>query len=359
MSEHRISCPEQFDQESGRTVARQIQDAAVSASDVWILDFSQTRRMDSRGAAWLLHIHDVLAGYRAALRFENMSREVADFIQLIEPALREGPAKKPRRLRFSDVVDRLVNVYEEVRDFKELVIEAIYWTFVGPWEGRGFRWAIFVDEIHEMGVRAVWINCLMNCMLGLVIAMLSAAQSRKLGLDIFVADLVVIAFARELGALMTAVVVAGRTGAAITAELATMKVQEEIDALKGMGLKIGQFLIAPRVLALLVVMPCLVTLGMIFGVFGGTLWGVYVLGFDLEKWYNQTIGAARLEDFYQGYAKCLCYAIIIVLIGCHNGLRVEGGSRGVGLMTTRTVVMITFFIVLTDMLFAALFYFVL
>lgn len=359
MTTRRFPCPEIFDQHTGEVVSESIRREPPGPSDICVLDFSATYEMDTRGAAWLLAITDFVRSCRAEVRFENAKGIVADFIELLDPALHQAAAKRKKAFGWSTLLDRLVAVYDELADFGNLLFDALYWTFVAPFEGKGFRWNLFWDEMYEMGVRAVWINSLMNCMLGLVIAMLSAAQSRKVGLDIFVADLVIIAFARELAALMTAVVVAGRTGAAITAELATMKVQEEIDALRGMGLKIGQFLIAPRMLALLVVMPCLVTLGVIFGILGGSLWGVFVLGFDAEKWYNQTVSAAQLEDFFQGYAKCFCYALIIVLVGCHNGLRVEGGSRGVGLMTTRTVVMITFFVVLTDMLYAALFYFVL
>src|SRR5690606_32209120 len=143
---------------------------------------------------------------------------------------------------------------------------------------------LLMDELYEMGVRAVKINLLMNFLLGLIIAMLSAAQLRPYGISIYVADLIMIGFARELAAVMTAVVVSSRTGAAIAAELATMKVQEEIDALRGMGLNVAQFLIAPKVLALLIVMPCLVALGLVAAIVGGTLWGVFVLDYSVDVW---------------------------------------------------------------------------
>jgi phospholipid/cholesterol/gamma-HCH transport system permease protein len=210
-----------------------------------------------------------------------------------------------------------------------------------------------------MGVHAIKINFLMNLLLGLIIAMLSAAQLRQVGLDIYVADLTIIAFSRELAAVMTAVVVAARTGAAITAELATMTVQEEIDALRGMGLKVPQFLVAPKILALLIVMPCLTALGMVAGVLGGCIWGIPVLGIESVVWFRETINAADLGDVCQGLLKSLCFAVTIVLVGCHNGLRVTGGSRGVGLMTTRSVVMDIFAIIVIDMAFAVIFYYVL
>ncbi|MFO7973355.1 MAG: ABC transporter permease, partial [Candidatus Hydrogenedentota bacterium] len=232
-------------------------------------------------------------------------------------------------------------------------------TFIGPLEGRKLRWGLFTEELHEMGVRAIWINSIMNVLLGLIIAMLSAAQLRSVGLDIYVADLTVIAFARELAAIMTAVVVSARTGAAIAAELATMKVQEEIDALQGMGLKVPQFLVAPKVLALLIAMPCLTVIAMYMGVLGGSFWGIGVLGYSADVWVHQTINALTYQDVIQGLLKSLFFATAIVIIGCHNGLRVTGGSRGVGLMTTRAVVMDIFVIIVIDMAFALVFYYVL
>ena len=210
-----------------------------------------------------------------------------------------------------------------------------------------------------MGVRGLRINCLMNFLLGMIIAMLSAAQLEQFGAGIYVADLIMIAFARELAAIMTAVVVSARTGAAIAAELATMRVQEEIDALRGMGLKVAQFLVAPKLLALLLVMPCLVAMGMVSGILGASIWGIWVMGFSVDAWYTQTVNAAQMGDLLQGMLKTFFFAVMIVLVGCHNGLRVRGGSRGVGLMTTRSVVMDIFFIIVIDMVFAAIFYYVL
>jgi phospholipid/cholesterol/gamma-HCH transport system permease protein len=187
---------------------------------------------------------------------------------------------------------------------------------------------------------------------------MSAAQLREFGLGIYVANLVMIGFTRELAAIMTAVVISARTGAAIAAELATMKVQEEIDALRGMGLHVPQFLVAPKLLALLIVQPCLTAIGMIAGLAGGMVWGVFVLEINAGAWLAQSRDAVTVRDISQGMFKSLAFAVVIVLIGCHNGLRVKGGSRGVGLMTTRSVVMDIFAIVVIDMMFALLFYYV-
>ncbi len=116
---------------------------------------------------------------------------------------------------------------------------------------------------------------------------------------------------------------------------------------------------APKLLALVVVLPCLAALGLISGVLGGAVWGVVVLGFRPSIWYVQTLGAATMGDFSQGMLKTIFFAIAIALIGCHNGLRVTGGSRGVGLMTTRAVVMDIFTLICIDIVFATIFYYML
>ncbi|NIA13563.1 MAG: hypothetical protein GWP08_05735 [Nitrospiraceae bacterium] len=360
MTEHRLECPPSLDQETGRALLDQAHRLHPAKGDVLLLDFSNTGSMDSRGGAWMVAIAQELAHRHAELRWEGHQGEVANFIDLIEPGLETAETKHHREEGIlEEIGGRAYKYAGEFWEFFNLVIDAIYWTIVGPLEGRGFRWGLWIDEVYEMGVRAVRINFLMNFLLGLIIAMLSAAQIAKFGLGIYVADAIIIGFTRELAAIMTAIVVSARTGAAITAELATMKVQEEIDALRGMGLNVAQFLIAPKILALLIVMPCLVALGMIAGILGGAVWGILAIGIRPENWFHETLLAASQGDIIQGMLKALCFAIMIVLVGCHNGLRVTGGSRGVGLMTTRAVVMDIFFIIVIDIIFATVVYYIL
>ncbi len=358
MTETRIQCPRELNQETGRQLFDDVHAKKISGS--LVLDLSGTESLDSLGAAWLVALADLARARNAGFECEGQQGQVADYIGLIGPGLNseaEPPAESPGVLE--QVGDTSLSIVGEVKEFYHFLVDAVYWTALAPLEGRGFRWNSFIDEINEMGARALRITFLMNFLLGLIIAMLSAVQLEQFGASIYVADLVMIAFARELAAIMTAVVVSARTGAAIAAELATMKVQEEIDALKGMGLNVSQFLVAPKVLALALVLPILTGLGMIAGVLGGSVWGLVVLGFQSDVWLNQTMMAADMGDIFQGLFKAVIFAIIIALVGCHNGLRVTGGARGVGLMTTRAVVMDIFFIVFVDMIFAAIFYYVL
>ena len=360
MSGVRVDCPKELNRDTGRDLLGDVQELLQKDTDMLVLDFSKTESMDTFGAAWMVDIVRLVKSHDAEFKYEGQRDSVADFIELIGPGLIGTKEEKEAHENvFEKIGEEGYSIAGEARQIFNLFVDAVYWTFIGPVEGRGLRWGLVTEELHEMGFRALWINSIMNILLGLIIAMLSAAQLRTVGLDIYVADLTVIAFARELAAIMTAVVVSARTGAAIAAELATMKVQEEIDALRGMGLKVPQFLVAPRVVALLIAMPCLTVIAMYMGVLGGAFWGVGVLGFSTDVWMRQTINAVTYPDVFQGLLKSFFFAAAIVLIGCHNGLRVTGGSRGVGLMTTRAVVMDIFMIIVIDMAFALVFYYVL
>ncbi len=360
MNEKRIQCPKHLDQESGRGLVEQIRSEGVAPRQTLVLDFSETEDMDTRGGAWLIELANYVKAQNADFDLAGPKGHVAEFLGLLRPSLVSMPETPPERPGvFEQAGEATLNTIGEFKEFYHFLVDTIYWTALAPFEGRGFRWGSFLDELHEMGVRALKITFLMNFLLGMIVAMLSAAQLQLFGASIYVADLVMVAFARELAAVMTAVVVSARTGAAIAAELATMKVQEELDALRGMGLHAAQFLVAPKVLALVIALPLLTGLGMLAGIGGGAVWGLVVLEFRPDIWFNQTLNAAMFSDIFQGFFKAFVFAIVIVLIGCHNGLRVTGGARGVGLMTTRAVVMDIFFIVFIDMIFAAFFYYIL
>ena len=359
MKAARFQCPEILDLENGRALLGDIIAHRLESGQKLVLDFSATRRMDSRGGAVVIEAAEYAQKNHAELELTGQTGDVAEFLGLVEPAL--APPSTPARQEsglFESIGENIYCWAAEAKDFGGLLVDTIYWICIAPFEGRGFRWNLLFDEINEMGVNAVRIVCLMNFLLGVIIAMLSAKQVEDMGMTIYVSYLIMIGFSRELAAIMTSIVVSARTGAAITAEIATMKVQEEVDALRGMGLNVNQFLVAPKVLALVIVMPCLTALGLVAGILGGAFWGVFVLGFQPGRWFSETLSAAYMTDLIQGFSKCFVFAAAIALIGCHNGLRVKGASRGVGLMTTRAVVMDIFMIIVIDIIFAVIFYYI-
>ncbi len=352
-----VKCPNSIDSKTGGELYEDIKKMKIDKKGQIIIDLENTEMIDTLGCAWLLYISEELKKHDISVTLSNANKKVKEILEVVSPAFEYQPKKTHNKNFFETFNYRFYAIILEVRDFLNLSIDAIYWTLLAPVLGKKFRWELFIEEVHEMGVRAVGIVCLMNFLLGLIIAMLSAAQVESFGLSIYVANLIMIGFARELAAVMTATVVSARTGAAIAAEISTMEVQEEIDALRGMGINVTQYLVAPKVLALLIVLPCLSVLGLVFGLLGGAAWGVLILDFSPAVWFRQTVNSAYFDDLIQGLLKTLVFAIFIVLIGCHNGFRVTGGSRGVGLMTTRAVVMDVFMLITVDIIFATIFYY--
>lgn len=322
------------------------------------VDFAEVEGINSAGVAWIVRAEKFAKKNNADLEVKNVSDQISWYLHLIRSGEEYLDLKPPRSPGFFESMGEFYfKARIEASSAFSLVVDAVYWTFLAPFTKKGLRWSSVWDELLEMGVRAIWIVALMNYLLGFIVAMLSAAQVRQFGVGIYVADLVSIGFARELAPIMTAVILSARSGAAITAEIATMKVQDEIDALKGMGLSHSYFLVAPKLVAMILAMPCLVMIALLAGVYGGFHVGIWILDIDPGQWLQRSMNAVVIGDLVQGFSKCFVFAVTIVLVGCHNGLRVTGGARGVGLVTTRAVVMDIFFIIVFDVSFAALFYY--
>jgi phospholipid/cholesterol/gamma-HCH transport system permease protein len=219
-----------------------------------------------------------------------------------------------------------------------------------------FRLRAALDELQAIGVAAVPIVGLIGVMMGLILAFQSAYTLEKLGAEQFVASLVAVALTRELAPVITAVVVAGRSGSAIAAEIGTMKVQEELDALKVMGLDPVSFIVAPKLLAMLVALPMLTALADALGILGGLACAVTVLDIPAGQYLSRTQEALVLKDFVSGLTKAGVFGVIIVSVGAWCGMQVGGGAAGVGRGTTRSVVLAIFLVIVADLVFTSLFY---
>ena len=351
-----VTAPDRLSQESGAQVLETVRARLDDGAGVVVVDLAPTESMDTQGAACLELAAEAARSRGAELRLAGARGKVADLLELVKSSF-EPAAPAPRRQGFFELLGAAAfRFLAEVRDAAGLMVDTLFWSLLAPLRGMGMRWGAFLDEVYEMAYRAIGIVALLNFLLGVIIALLSSAQLRQFGAVIYVADLVVIAFTRELAVILTGVIVSARTGAAITAELATMKVQEELDALASMGINRARFLIAPKVWGLLFAMPALTVLAMMAGIAGGSFVGVTLLGESWPRWWAEIIWAASTRNISLGMAKSFIFAIIIAVVGCHNGLRVRGGARGVGLATTRTVVMDVFFITVADMIFAGVFF---
>ena len=212
--------------------------------------------------------------------------------------------------------------------------------------------------MEEVGVKSSTIVFLVSFLIGVILAFQSAHQLNRLGALEFVGALVGVAILRELGPLMTALVMAGRVGAAFTAEMGTMKVSDEVLALETMALDPVKFLITPRFLALLIMLPCLTIMADLMGIFGGFLIGVTTLGIDPVVYVNNSLDAMEIKDVVTGLIKSGVFAVIIVMVGSYMAFIIEGGAEKVGQNTRTSVVVSMILVIVADLVFTSLFFFV-
>jgi phospholipid/cholesterol/gamma-HCH transport system permease protein len=239
----------------------------------------------------------------------------------------------------------------------DLSAKTAYWAFVAPFKGQGLKWRRAIHQMVVAGVDSVPVVGLISFFVGIVMALQGAYQLEKLGAGSYVTALVGVSMTRELGPLITAIVVAGRSGSAFAAEIGTMKVSEEIDALEAMGLNSVKFLVVPKYLALLVMMPCLTLFSNFAGILGGGLFEAFQLGQSFHMFLLATRDALIMRDITTGLIKSVVFGLIITKVGCYEGFSVEGGAEGVGKVTTSSVVVSIFLIVFADVIFTALFYY--
>src|SRR6266480_7988098 len=234
---------------------------------------------------------------------------------------------------------------------------AAYYTVVAPWQGKPLRLQRAVSQAMDVGVRALPILSLTTFFIGLILALQAAYELRRFGAMNYVATAVAISMSRELGPLITAIVVIGRSGSAFAAEIGTMKVSEEIDALETMAISPIRFLVAPKFLAMMVMLPCLTIWANAMGILGGSLFGVAQADFTFVRYIRASIDSLLLHDITTGLVKSVMFGITITAVGCLEGLSTGAGAEQVGRSTTRAVVMSIFLVVVVDLFFTALFFF--
>ncbi len=238
-----------------------------------------------------------------------------------------------------------------------LVVNTLTWLVVAPFRGKGLRVRSTVEHFVEFGVRSLPIVGLICFLIGVILALQSSYTLGKWGANRFIAVLVAVSAIRELAPLMTAVLITGRSGSAITAEIGTMKVGEEIDALEVMGLNPVKFLVVPKFLAMITAVPCITVIAMFIMIFGGFAAGVVIVHVDPATYIQMTIDSLAEKDLVIGLTKSFFFGVTICWVGIYRGFQVEGGAEGVGRMTTSSVVTSIFLIIIVDLVFTVFFYF--
>ena len=231
--------------------------------------------------------------------------------------------------------------------------QTFYWLFVPP-----FKRMRFIDQAKRTGYDSLPIVSLIGLFIGMILALQTAVLMQRLGSEMYIASIVALSLVRELGPVITALIVAGRVGAAITAEIGSMQVTEQIDALETLATNPIQYLVVPRFLALSLMLPLLTLYANIVGIFGGYILCVYRLGISSSMYINITREALLYKDLFTGLAKTVFFGMIIALVSCYEGFNVEGSAEGVGSATRQTVVASFILIIIADCFFTALFYFI-
>ncbi len=249
-----------------------------------------------------------------------------------------------------------INLFAETGAMWRLAVQATSSLVLTPFRGGKIRLRETLVQAVRAGNGSLPLVGLICFLVGMIMALQSAYQLRNFGAVQLVADLVAVSVSRELAPLLTAIIVAGRFGSSIAAELGTMKVSHEVDALEVMGIDPTSFLVVPRLAALVLTMPCLTIFADVIAILGGMLIGVGVLDLGLRSYVADTVDSLALQDIYTGLVKAVAFAAIIGLVGCHQGLQTRGGAEQVGRSTTTAVVRSIVLVIFADLFVTALFY---
>ena len=322
------------------------------------IDLAGVNYLDSAGALALLQLQQESRGRSVAFEFANLTDKARGIMGLIDPeALTTPPLITVRQTgnileQLGDRTLKILNDFKQVLIFLGELLRALIYGVLHP---RAVRWQDVAFYMKRAGVDGLPIVGLISLLLGLILAFMSSLQLKQFGANIYVASLLAIAIVKELGPIMTAILVAGRSGSAFAAEIGTMMVNEEVDALTSMGFSPVQFLAVPKVLASMIVVPLLTIYADLFGILGGVIVGVLGLDLTVYTYLKETQRSLTLLDIITSLIKAGVFAVLISGIGCQRGFQVRGGAEAVGSATTSAVVAAIFLIIVTDSAFALVF----
>lgn len=329
---------------------------ASSGSRPMRIDARELVRLDTAGALLLIQRWLGPAPWPA---FDGLRAADQDLLNLVGERIATPRVKKKRPWGFGPMAER-VGVATEfawrqvlmLLGFGGQTLATAAAIVIGK---QRLRWTAAVHHMERAGLDAVPIVCLLSFLVGAVVAFLGATVLADFGAQIFTVELVSYSFMREFGVLLTAIMIAGRSGSAYTAEIGMMRAREEIDAIRALGLDPIELLVVPRVLALLVIMPVLSFLAMLSGIVGGALVGGTELGISPVLFLARIQETGELRHMLVGLSKAPVFAVIIALVGCLEGLKVQGSAESVGRHTTSSVVQSIFLVILVDAI-AAIFF---
>jgi phospholipid/cholesterol/gamma-HCH transport system permease protein len=323
-----------------------------------IVDLTALNFIDSAGALFLLRLERKARERQIAFRYVNMSERVRSIMGLFDMSSLDAPPLI-RKDRYRGLIPEVglasVSFLRDLTDavaFGGMLVIDIVHSMIHP---GSVRWKDVIGYMRKVGVDALPILALISFLMGLIIAFMSSLQLRQFGANAYVASLVAIGMVRELGPIITAILVAGRSGSAFAAEIGAMKTNEEIDALVAMGFSPIKFLVVPKIFAAVLVVPILTFFSDLFGIIGGMAVGIGLLDLSFSTYREQTSWALTDFDIVSGIVKTIAFAVLIAGVACQRGFQVRGGAESVGNAATSAVVAGLFLIIVSDSVFAIMF----
>jgi phospholipid/cholesterol/gamma-HCH transport system permease protein len=323
------------------------------------LDLSELTNLDSAGAWLLARLARDCRADGTTVELTRINPRMQDLLQRVIDAAPEENAPTPPRRSLSDWVAQIgaavCHVWDQTLDLLAFFGALSLVTLRCIFQPRHLRVNSIISHIEQTGLNAMPIVGLISFLVGVVLAYQGADQLARFGAQVFTVNMVGISVLREMGILLTAIVVAGRSGSAFTAQIGTMKVNEEVDAMETMGLDPIEVLVLPRVLALVISLPLLAFFADIMGLLGGGLMCVILVDMNFHQYLVLLRQAITISAFFVGMIKAPVFAILISLIGCFEGMRVTGSAESVGRLTTKSVVEGIFLVIVFDAFFSILF----
>jgi phospholipid/cholesterol/gamma-HCH transport system permease protein len=324
------------------------------------IDCAGLERLDTTGAWLLMRTRRLAQMARAKTVWQDVPAAFQPLIETIDKECNGPPVDHPNDHGLRAFLERLgraqIHFFAQaisLLGFLGMVASETVATIFHP---RRLRIPALIHQMEEVGLNALPIVGLLSFLLGIVFAFQGADQLRRFGAEIFTVNLLGISILREIGAIMTAIIVAGRSGSSFTAQIGTMKVNEEIDALYTLGMSPVEVLVLPRMLALIITLPLLTVFANLMGIVGGALMSLFDLGITVPAFLRQLQGAVGGGwTFWIGIIKAPIFAFLIATVGCYEGLQVERNAASVGMLTTRSVVESIFLVIVADAIFSVLF----
>jgi phospholipid/cholesterol/gamma-HCH transport system permease protein len=322
------------------------------------LDASAVDYCDGSGIALLIHLQQTQQRSGGRLEVRGLRPEFQELLDDWSKGSGEAPPRRPKATRqlAEEIGHGAVELWDDIRELVSFVGELGMALLRAGRHPGAIRWNDTVRVAEELGVNALPIVSMLSFLVGVIMAFQAAVALRQFGAEIFVANMIGLSVLREMGPLMTAIILAGRSGSAFAAEIGTMKVREEIDALKTMGLEPVRYLVVPRVLAAVVMTPILTVYADLLGIMGGSA-VMLGLGFPLITFFNQLQTAVSYGSLVGGVVKAFAFGVLIAAIGCLRGLQTQTGASAVGLSTTQAVVSGIVLIVIVDGIFSVIYYY--